>query len=174
MQDSDSTDRVLLDSWLVMTTLVCGNPGVRVGSFVFCNSYRYPALHAKMGTTLDVLSDGRFEFGIGAGWKQLEYEAYVIPFPDSLMCVSQLEEALQIIRGIWTEDKFTFAGSHYAMKDLVTSPNLCRDRIRLSGLAPCTGGNDYLRCQHASTTASISHGHSLLMTLSQSLHRLTR
>ncbi|MGQ4911304.1 MAG: LLM class flavin-dependent oxidoreductase [Candidatus Thorarchaeota archaeon] len=125
MLDSDSTDRVLLDPWLAMTTLVCRNPWVHVGSLVFCNSYRHatnPALHAKMGATLDVLSEGRFEFGIGAGWKRIEYDAYGIPFPDSQTRISQLEEALQIIRGIWTEDKFSFAGSHYAVRNLVSFP----------------------------------------------------
>ncbi len=53
-----------------MTALVTENPVIRVGSLVFCNSYRNPALHAKMAATLDVLSGGRLEFGIGAGWKK--------------------------------------------------------------------------------------------------------
>lgn len=122
MLDADSTDRVLLDPWLVMTALVREFTELRVGSLVFCNSYRNPALHAKMAATLDVLSDGRLEFGIGAGWKKLEYDAYGYEFPDDMIRIEQLAEAIQIIRSIWTENKASFDGTHYKIKDLVSFP----------------------------------------------------
>ncbi|MHA1136065.1 MAG: LLM class flavin-dependent oxidoreductase [Candidatus Thorarchaeota archaeon] len=122
MLDADSTDRVLLDPWLVMTALVREFTDLKVGSLVFCNSYRNPALHAKMAATLDVLSEGRLEFGIGAGWKKLEYNAYSYEFPDDMTRIAQLAEAIQIIRSIWTEDKVSFNGKHYKIKDLVSFP----------------------------------------------------
>lgn len=122
MLDAESTDRVLLDPWLVMTTLVREFTELKVGSLVFCNSYRNPALHAKMGATLDVLSGGRFEFGIGAGWKKLEYNAYGYEFPNDMTRIAQLAEAIQIIRSIWTDDKSSFNGIHYQIKDLVSFP----------------------------------------------------
>ena len=122
MLDADSTDRVLLDPWLVMTALVREFSELRVGSLVFCNSYRNPALHAKMAATLDVLSEGRLEFGIGAGWKKLEYDTYGYEFPGDMTRIAQLAEAIQIIRSIWLEDKANFDGEHYKIKDLVSFP----------------------------------------------------
>ena len=122
MLNADATSEVLLDPWLLMTALVRENKKIKVGSLVFCNSYRLPALHAKMGATLDHLSDGRFEFGIGAGWKKLEYDAYGYEFPKDIIRIEQLAEAIQIIRGIWTSEKFTFKGKHYETKKLVSFP----------------------------------------------------
>jgi alkanesulfonate monooxygenase SsuD/methylene tetrahydromethanopterin reductase-like flavin-dependent oxidoreductase (luciferase family) len=122
MLDADSTDRVLLDPWLVMTTLVREFKDLYVGSLVFCNSYRNPALHAKMAATLDVLSNGRLEFGIGAGWKKIEYNAYGYDFPDDMTRIGQLAEAIQIIRSIWTEDKASFEGDYYKISELVSFP----------------------------------------------------
>ncbi|MFW9815222.1 MAG: LLM class flavin-dependent oxidoreductase, partial [Candidatus Thorarchaeota archaeon] len=122
MLDADATDKVLLDPWLIMTTLVRDNSKIRVGSLVFCNSYRNPALLAKMGATIDVLSNGRLEFGIGAGWKELEYKAYGYDFPEFPIRMKQLTEAIQIIRGAWTEEKFTFKGDYYSVEELVSYP----------------------------------------------------
>ncbi len=122
MLDADAVDKVLLDPWLLMTALVTANKEIRVGSLVFCNSYRSPPLHAKMVATLDNLSNGRLEFGIGAGWKKMEYEAYGYPFPDDLTRIAQLGEAIQIIKGVLTHDKFTFEGEHYHVKDIVSFP----------------------------------------------------
>ncbi|TFG14137.1 LLM class flavin-dependent oxidoreductase [Candidatus Thorarchaeota archaeon] len=122
MLNQDTADRVLLDPWIIMAALSQLNKEVRMGSLVFCNSYRYPPLHAKMGASLDNVSDGRLEFGIGAGWKQLEYQAYGIPFPDDSVRIAQLAEAIQIIRGIWTEEKFSMNGDHYEVKEVVSYP----------------------------------------------------
>lgn len=122
MLNADATKEVLLDPWLLMTALVRENKKIKVGSLVFCNNYRSPALHAKMGATLDHLSEGRFEFGIGAGWKKLEYAAYGYEYPKDMTRIGQLAEAIQIIRGIWTTEKFTFKGTHYQTNELVSFP----------------------------------------------------
>ena len=122
MLDKDSIDRVLLDPWLVMAALTQHNTKVRVGSMVFCQSYRNPALTAKMAASLDVLSNGRFEFGIGAGWKEIEYKAYGYPFPSGKTRIKQLEDAVQIIRGIWTNERFTFKGDHYNVENVISYP----------------------------------------------------
>jgi len=122
MLNEDATDRVLLDPWLIMAGLSKLNEEVRIGSLVFCNSYRHPPLHAKMGATLDYISGGRLEFGIGAGWKKLEYNAYGIPFPDDSTRIAQLVEAIQIIRGIWTEERFSMRGEHYEVQEVVSYP----------------------------------------------------
>ena len=122
MLDKSATDKVLLDPWLSMAALVRENPETHVGSLVFCNSYRNPALHAKMGATLDVLSEGRFDFGFGAGWKRIEYEAYGYTFPHDNERIDQLVEGIQIIRGAWTENLYNFTGKHYTVKDLISYP----------------------------------------------------
>ncbi len=122
MLDKDAVDKVLLDPWLLMASLIRDNKDIRVGSLVFCSSYRHPPLHAKMAATLDVLSEGRLEFGIGAGWKELEYNAYGYEFPASNTRIDQLAEAVQIIRGIWTNEKFSFKGVHYSTEKLVSYP----------------------------------------------------
>lgn len=122
MLDADATDRVLLDPWLLMAALVRDNDKIRVGSLVFCNNYRNPALHAKMGATIDVLSNGRLEFGIGACWKKLEFNAYGYEFPEFPTRMEQLVDAIQIIRGAWTEEKFSYSGDHHSVDQLVSFP----------------------------------------------------
>ena len=127
MLDKDSTDRILLDPWLLMTALTQQNKDVRVGSMVFCQSYRNPALTAKMAASLDVLSNGRLEFGIGAGWKEIEYKAYGYPFPSAKIRIQQMNETIQIIRGIWNNERFTFKGTHYQVDDVIAAPKPLQD-----------------------------------------------
>jgi alkanesulfonate monooxygenase SsuD/methylene tetrahydromethanopterin reductase-like flavin-dependent oxidoreductase (luciferase family) len=122
MLDADAIDKQLLEPWLLMTALTQVVPDIRVGSMVFSQSYRNPALSAKMAATLDVLSNGRFIFGIGAGWKQIEYNAYGYPFPDAKTRINQLAEAVQIHRGIWSNERFTFKGKHYQVNEVISHP----------------------------------------------------
>ena len=122
MLNKEATERVLLDPWLTMAALVREIEDVHVGSLVFCNSYRNPALHAKMGATLDVLSEGRFDFGFGAGWKKVEYNAYGYRYPSDHERIDQLIEAIQIVRGAWTQEVFSFRGDHYQVEDLISYP----------------------------------------------------
>ncbi|MFX1565454.1 MAG: LLM class flavin-dependent oxidoreductase [Promethearchaeota archaeon] len=131
MLDQESTDRVLLDPWLLMTALTQQNLKVRVGSMVFCQSYRNPALTAKMAASLDVLSKGRLDFGLGAGWKEIEYKAYGYPFPAPKIRIQQLNEAIQIIRGIWTKERFTFKGAHYKVEEVIAFPKPVQKPMRI-------------------------------------------
>ncbi len=95
---------------------------LRVGSFVFANDFRHPALLAKDIATLDVLSKGRFELGIGAGWLQAEYEQLGIAYESAGIRISRLEEALHIIRGLLSEESVTFSGNYYAVNGLEGRP----------------------------------------------------
>jgi len=95
---------------------------LRVGTFVFDNDFRHPALLAKEIATLDLLSGGRFEMGIGAGWHQPEYQQAGIAFDPAGVRISRMEEALQIIRSFFTEETVTFAGNHYTITGLTASP----------------------------------------------------
>ncbi len=122
MLNADAVDTPCLECWTLMSALVADLSNVRIGPLVSSNSYRKPSLLAKMAASLDVISGGRLEFGIGAGWKQVEYNAYGYPFPSARERVDRLGEALQIIRRMWTEDKASFAGQYYAIQEAVCAP----------------------------------------------------
>ncbi len=112
----------LLETWTALSALSQVTEKVRLGTSVLSNSYRIPSVLAKMGATLDNISDGRLDLGLGAGWMQEEYEAYGIPFPRASVRIAQMEEAIQLIRKIWTEPYPTFEGVHYAIKGAVCDP----------------------------------------------------
>ncbi len=87
-----------------------------------CNSYRPPAYMAKVASTIDVMSGGRLEFSIGAGWYQHEYEAYGYPYPTGGTRIAQLNEAVQIIKKMWLEDEATFTGEHFNVSGAINQP----------------------------------------------------
>ncbi|MEO6888688.1 MAG: TIGR03621 family F420-dependent LLM class oxidoreductase [Ktedonobacteraceae bacterium] len=95
---------------------------MRIGSFVFDNDFRHPAQLAKEAATLDLLSDGRFDLGIGAGWHRPEYEQVGLPFESAGVRIGRLEEALSIIKQFFTRETVTFAGRYYTVTDLKAFP----------------------------------------------------
>jgi probable F420-dependent oxidoreductase len=95
---------------------------LRVGSFVFDNDYRNPVMLAKEATTLDLLSGGRLEFGIGAGWNTRDYRQLGIPYDAPKVRVDRMEEALRLIKRLWTEEEVTHEGTHYRVRDAVVLP----------------------------------------------------
>lgn len=95
---------------------------LRVGSYVFDNDFRHPAMLAKEAATLDLLSDGRFELGLGAGWHGPEYEQTGIPFDPPGVRVGRLEESIRIIKALFGEEPVTFSGQHYTIKELLGQP----------------------------------------------------
>lgn len=103
-------------------TLAAATSKIRLGTLVLCNSYRHPPLLAKMSATLDVISNGRLDFGIGAGWRQTEYEAAGILFPSSAIRVAQLKEAVKVIKKIWLEKKASHSGKYYHLHELEFGP----------------------------------------------------
>src|SRR5918992_41365 len=88
-------------------------PSLDFGCTVLCLSFRNPALTARMGANLQLLTGGRFILGIGAGWMEREHRAYGYDFPQAAVRIARLEEAVQIIRKMWTEAPATFRGRHY-------------------------------------------------------------
>jgi F420-dependent oxidoreductase-like protein len=112
----------ILESWTTMTACAAITRRVRVGGNVLCNSFRSPALLAKMAATLDVISEGRFELGIGAGWHEPEHRAYGFDFPPPGQRIAQLAEAVQIIKRLWSGERVDFAGRHYRLHDGVCHP----------------------------------------------------
>lgn len=92
------------------------------GSLVFCQSYRNPALLAKMAANLQWMSGGRYIFGIGAGWLEEEYDAYGWAFPRPAARIAQMDETIQIVRKLWTETPASFEGEHYSIEDAYLMP----------------------------------------------------
>jgi probable F420-dependent oxidoreductase len=95
---------------------------LRVGTFVLDNDFRHPALVAKEAATLDLLTEGRFELGIGAGWNPRDYEKTGLTFEPAGKRVSRLEEALQILGQFFAQDEVSFSGRHYQVSRLETAP----------------------------------------------------
>ena len=115
-------DETLFECWTSSAALARDTATIRIGQMVNCNTFRNPALLAKMASTLDVLSHGRLDFGIGAGWHEAEARAYGYIFPDASGRVRRLDEALQVIRALWTAPAATFAGEFYHLTGAVNEP----------------------------------------------------
>ena len=110
------------ECWTSTAALARDTSRIRVGQMVTCNGYRNPALLAKMASTVDVLSHGRLDFGIGAGWYQQEFDAYGYTFPPVPERLRMLEESLQVIRAMWTEPYASFSGEHYRIAGAINEP----------------------------------------------------
>ncbi len=95
---------------------------LRVGSYVFCNDYRHPVVLAKEAATLDILSGGRMELGLGAGVSPTDYTQMGLPFDSAGTRISRLEEALQIIKSCFTQEVVNFSGKHYRIANLKGLP----------------------------------------------------
>ncbi len=116
------TQEATLEAWSVMAGLAAATGRIRLGQMCTCNSYRPPAYMAKVATTIDVMSGGRLEFSIGAGWYEHEYLAYGYPFPSGGTRIAQLNEAVQIIKKMWLEEEATFTGEHFAIAGAINQP----------------------------------------------------
>ena len=105
-----------------LTAAALATTRLRVGSLVFSNDFRHPAVLAKEAATIDVLSGGRFELGLGGGWLRAEYDQTGIPFEAPGTRIERLEEAVTIIKGLLAGERVTFAGRHYTIADLEGRP----------------------------------------------------
>jgi alkanesulfonate monooxygenase SsuD/methylene tetrahydromethanopterin reductase-like flavin-dependent oxidoreductase (luciferase family) len=111
-----------LEVWTALAALARDLRTIRIGPMVSCQSYRNPALLAKMAAGIDQLSGGRVEFGIGAGWKEIEYKAYGFPFPPAPQRVDELVDTIEICIRMWTEEKASYAGKRYSIADAICAP----------------------------------------------------
>lgn len=116
------TQEVTFECWTSTAALARDTKRVRIGQMVTCNSYRNPALLAKIASTVDVLSHGRLDFGIGAGWYEHEYRAYGYPYPDAPERLRHLREAVQVILAMWTQEEAVFEGKYYQVRGAINQP----------------------------------------------------
>lgn len=116
-------DEPTYEAWTVIAFAAARYPQFEIGPVVLGQSYRNPALLAKMGATLQTLTGGRFVMAIGAGWKEDEYHAYGYPFPSPKVRVEQLEDTLEIVKRMWTEPgRVSYQGKHYHIKNAYCEP----------------------------------------------------
>jgi alkanesulfonate monooxygenase SsuD/methylene tetrahydromethanopterin reductase-like flavin-dependent oxidoreductase (luciferase family) len=115
-------DAPLFEAWTTLSYVAALAPSYRVGNMVLGQSYRNPALLAKMAATLQALTSGKFVLGIGAGWQEDEYRSYNFPFPGGGERIEQLSEAIDLIRTMWTSAPATYEGNHYAVRDAYCEP----------------------------------------------------
>ncbi|HET8853023.1 MAG TPA: LLM class F420-dependent oxidoreductase [Ktedonobacteraceae bacterium] len=114
---------VTFECWTSTAALARDTKRVRIGQMVTCNAYRNPALLAKMASTVDVLSHGRLNFGIGAGgWNEHEYRAYGYTYSDEPSRLHHLREAVQVILAMWTQEEAAFEGTHYQVHSAINQP----------------------------------------------------
>ncbi|MEO6651183.1 MAG: LLM class F420-dependent oxidoreductase, partial [Ilumatobacteraceae bacterium] len=106
----------VFECWTVMAAISQLTTTIRLGQMVGCNSYRNPAVLAKITSSIDVISGGRLDWGIGAGWYENEYRAYGFEFPKPKDRIGMLEETVKIVRSMWTEPETTFSGRYYDVK----------------------------------------------------------
>jgi F420-dependent oxidoreductase-like protein len=114
--------RPILECWTTLAALSSLTTRIRLGTMVLCSSFRNPALLAKMAATLDVISGGRLEFGIGAGVQKEEHIAYGLPFPEAKIRIERMKEAVEIIKKMWTEEKTSYKGKYYEINEAICEP----------------------------------------------------
>jgi F420-dependent oxidoreductase-like protein len=110
------------ESWTLMAAIAAVTSRVRLGQMCTCMAYRNPAYLAKVAATVDIISEGRLEMGIGAGWYEHEWRAYGYGFPSAGERLGMLEEGVQIFRDMWTKGAATLNGKHYQVDGAICSP----------------------------------------------------
>jgi alkanesulfonate monooxygenase SsuD/methylene tetrahydromethanopterin reductase-like flavin-dependent oxidoreductase (luciferase family) len=103
----------IFECFTLLSALAATTERIKIGQIVTCNSYRNPSLVAKMLSTLDIISTGRVELGIGTGWYEREYIAYGYHFPLNVSRIKQLDESLSVIKAMWKEKRASFEGKYY-------------------------------------------------------------
>jgi len=115
-------DGPIFETWTMLAAMAQLTTRVRIGCAVVGNTYRHPGVLAKQAVTVDHLSGGRLEFGLGAGWAQNEHSMLGLEFGTANDRADRLEEGVQIIRSLWTQPRTTFDGKHYQLQDAVAEP----------------------------------------------------
>ena len=118
----EPTQEVTYEAWTLLASLAAVTETVRLGQMCTCNTYRPPSYLAKVAASIDVISGGRLEMGIGAGWYEHEHDGYGYPFLESPQRIGMLREGVEIMKAMWTEDVVDYDGKHYQLKGAICRP----------------------------------------------------
>ena len=122
MPNNPKREGSTLESWSSLSALAALVPRMRVGTIVLGNTFRHPAVVAKMAAQVDIISGGRLILGIGSGWQENEHEAYGIPLYSMRERLERLDEACHVMRSLWTGSRSTFKGRYYQLSDAPLDP----------------------------------------------------
>ena len=122
MPNAEDVSGPVLEGWTTIAALAASVPQVRIGCLVSGNTYRHPAILANMAATADQISGGRIVLGLGAGWQENEHEAYGIDLFDLKERMAHFEEACAVVKSLLNEDRTTFDGEHYRLRDAPLEP----------------------------------------------------
>jgi F420-dependent oxidoreductase-like protein len=131
MPNGEDTSGPWSEAWTTIAALAASVPRIRVFPLVTGNTYRHPAVLAKMAATVDHISGGRLVLGLGAGWQENEHLAYGIPLYDIRERLARLEEACRVIKGLFTDPRTTFHGKYYQLEDAPLEPKPVQDPLPL-------------------------------------------
>ncbi|HSR22362.1 MAG TPA: LLM class F420-dependent oxidoreductase, partial [Candidatus Eisenbacteria bacterium] len=115
-------DGDIFEGWTLLAAMAEATSRVRIGSMVTGNTYRHPGVLAKIATTVDHLSGGRLEFGLGAGWAEVEHTMLGLEFPGVGERLRRLDEACQVVKKLWTDERADFDGRYYRLSGAVANP----------------------------------------------------
>jgi F420-dependent oxidoreductase-like protein len=122
ISQSNEAGNVAHDAWTTLAGLAARTTTLRLGTLVSPATFRLPGLLANAAATVDHISGGRVELGLGAGWMEREHRAYGFPFPDTATRLAMFAEQLEIVHRLWTDDSVTFDGEHYRLEDAPAQP----------------------------------------------------
>ena len=131
MPEAEDTSEDCNEMWSTLAGLAAMVPRLRIGSMVSCNTYRHPAVLAKIAATVDNISDGRLVLGIGAGWQENEHYAYGLELPTLGGRMQRMEEACQILKALFTNRRSDYNGRHYQLVDAPLEPKPVQDPLPL-------------------------------------------
>jgi F420-dependent oxidoreductase-like protein len=118
----EPTQEVTYEAWTLMASLAAVTSTVRLGQMCTCNTYRHPSYLAKVAASIDVISGGRLEMGIGAGWYEHEHDGYGYPFVEPAPRIKMLEEGVEVMKAMWTEEVVDYEGRHYRLQGAICQP----------------------------------------------------
>jgi F420-dependent oxidoreductase-like protein len=122
ISQSGEATNVAHDAWTTIAGLAARTTTLRFGTLVSPVTFRFPGLVANAAATVDHISGGRIELGLGAGWNEREHRAYGFPFPDTKTRIAMFAEQLEIVHRLWTEERVDFRGEHYVLEDAPAQP----------------------------------------------------
>src|SRR6266404_2196690 len=122
MPNTKEREGAMLESWSTLSALAAVVPRMRIGTIVLGNTYRHPAVVAKMAAQVDIISGGRLLLGVGGAWQENEHEAYGIPFYTVRERLERLDEACQVMKSLWTQRRSDFKGRYYQLSDAPLDP----------------------------------------------------
>ncbi|MDQ6857423.1 MAG: TIGR03560 family F420-dependent LLM class oxidoreductase [Chloroflexota bacterium] len=118
----DDPTQPVFEGWSMLAAMAEATTRVRIGLMVAGSLYRHPGMHAKIGATIDHLSNGRLEFGIGAGWNEPEFAQLGMDFPPLGERLGRFGEAVRVIKRLWTQERANFKGKHFTLTDAIAEP----------------------------------------------------